>query len=286
MSKDIPFDELKVGDKYGPRPFDTSEKAVQRFCDEMGDQNPLWLDKSPWGGPVVPPLLSATLIGLGMIGTKYDAHATVPSRLIQTHIRPAFVGSNLTQAGTLIDKYIKRGLEYVAIKSVISDEAGNEVRHVTDHFLLSLERTNRADTPGHDWPKVDVEIGAKGPELPPFTRVAYQRALDDPARFRDDSSHRDDYARTVGFKSALLSGYLTGGYLNKYLVDYYGAGWLMGGTVSLQFAKAVQQRENITIRASVTQRVRAEKGYKVTLDFVVEKEDGTPAIIGTASGVK
>ena len=27
MSKDIPFDQLKIGDKFGPRPFDTAKAA-------------------------------------------------------------------------------------------------------------------------------------------------------------------------------------------------------------------------------------------------------------------
>lgn len=140
MSKDIPFDELKIGDKFGPVPFDTSQKAVKAYCDEMKDHNPIYLEDSPFGGPVVPQLLSATLLGLRMIGTKYDSHATVPTRLIQKNIRPARVGEKLTLSGTLIDKYVKRGLEYAVIESVITDEKGNVVRRVIDHFLLSLER--------------------------------------------------------------------------------------------------------------------------------------------------
>lgn len=140
MSKDIPFDKLKIGEKFGPVPFDTSPKAIKQYCDEMHDHNPIYLKESPFGGPVVPPLLSATLLGLGMIGTKYDAHATVPTRLIQKNIRPAKVGEKLVLSGTLIDKYIKRGLEYAVIESVITDEKGKVVRRVIDHFLLSLER--------------------------------------------------------------------------------------------------------------------------------------------------
>jgi hypothetical protein len=89
---------------------------------------------------VVPPLLSATLLGLSMIGTKYDSHATVPTRLIQKNIRPTKVGEKLMLSGTLIDKYIKRGLEYAVIESVLTDEGGKVVRRVIDHFLLSLER--------------------------------------------------------------------------------------------------------------------------------------------------
>jgi len=140
MSKDIPFDRLTIGERFGPVPFDTSARAVQQYCDEMKDHNPIYLEDSPFGGPVVPPLLSATLLGLRMIGTKYDSHATVPTRLIQKNISPVRVGEKLTLSGTLIDKYIKRGLEYAVIESVLTDVKGKVVRRVVDHFLLSLER--------------------------------------------------------------------------------------------------------------------------------------------------
>jgi hypothetical protein len=140
MSRDIPFDELKIGMEFGPVDFDSSEKAVKRHCDEMGDHNPIYLTDSPFGGPVIPPLLSATLLGLRMIGTKYDAHATVPARLIQKNVNPGKVGKKMTLSGTLVDKYIRRGLEYAVIESVIRDEDGMEIRRVIDHFLLSLER--------------------------------------------------------------------------------------------------------------------------------------------------
>jgi acyl dehydratase len=243
MSKDIPFERLKIGDRFGPRPFDTSEDAVEKYCNEMGDRNRLWLTESPWGGPVTPPLLSATLIGLGMIGSKYDSHATVPVILIQKNIKPIFVGAKINQRGVLINKYIKKGLEYAVIESVLTDDKGNEYRRIVDHFLLSLERYDKPDSPGKTnidsmFPKI-----AGGIDIPSFTRIAYQPALDDASRFLDDSSHRDNYAQTKGFKSALLSGYITSGYLCKYLVDYFGSNWLMGGEVSLRFVRAVYQRE-------------------------------------------
>ncbi len=94
----------------------------------------------------MPPLYQATLVGLRMMGTIHDTHATVPTKLIQKNIRPAKVGEQLTFSGTLIDKYIKRGLEYAVIESVIVDAAGNEIRRVTDHFLLSLEHVDTPDT--------------------------------------------------------------------------------------------------------------------------------------------
>jgi len=140
MSKDIPFDELKIGDRFGPVEIPTDQNTISRYCEEMKDDNPVYLRDSPFGGPVVPPMYMATLLGLRMIGTRYDAHATVPVKLTQKNINPARVGKCFILNGMLVDKYIKRGLEYAVIESLLTDEDGTEIRRTTDSFLLSLER--------------------------------------------------------------------------------------------------------------------------------------------------
>ena len=147
MSKDIPYDELKIGDKYGPRELPSTDKDIDRYLKEMDDFNPIYTTASPWGGPVVPAMYMGTLLGLRMIGTKYDSHATVPARLYQKNINPAKRGKKLFLSGVLIDKYIKRGLEYAVIESVVTDKDGTEIRRTVDHFLLSLERRPETTEP-------------------------------------------------------------------------------------------------------------------------------------------
>jgi hypothetical protein len=140
VSKDIPYEKLIIGEQLGPREIPTADKDIDRYINEMGDLNPIYTDSSPWGGPVIPAMYMGTLLGLRLIGTKYDAHTTVPVRLSQKNINPAKRGKKLFLSGVLVDKYIKRGLEYAVIESVIKDEDGLEIRKTTDHFLLSLER--------------------------------------------------------------------------------------------------------------------------------------------------
>jgi hypothetical protein len=140
MSKDIPYEKLQIGEKFGPRELPSTDKDIERYLKEMGDDNPIYIKESPWGGPVVPAMYMGTLLGLRMVGTKYDSHATVPAKLYQKNINPAKRGKRLFLDGTLIDKFIKRGLEYAVIESMITDEDGLEIRKTVDTFLLSLER--------------------------------------------------------------------------------------------------------------------------------------------------
>jgi hypothetical protein len=254
------------------------------FTCEMDELNPIHTITSPWGGPVYPAMYMGTLLGLRMIGSRFDSHATVPARLFQRNIRPARLDKKLFLSGRLVDKYIKRGLEYAAIETLMSDEDGIEIRQTTDHFLLSLEK--RSDVPEvkglTDFnPIADLKPGR---EIPSFTRIAYQRALDE-FPFLDDSSHKDDYARTKGYSAALLSGYVLCGYLSKYFEDFYGPDWFTGGVIELAFIKAVHQKQPITIRASVAEKIEMEEGTRLILTFCIEQTDGTINVKGRAGGI-
>ena len=66
----------------------------------------------------------------------------------------------------------------------------------------------------------DVAVGM---EVPPIKKVAYQKALDI-GNFLPDSSHKDNYAQSKGYPSALLSGYILCGYINEFLVNSFGPG--------------------------------------------------------------
>ena len=140
MSKDIPWENLTVGDTFGPVELPYTERY---FTCEMEELNPIHTEPSPWGGPVYPAMYMGTLLGLRLIGSRYDSHATVPTRLFQKNINPAGLNKRLFLSGRLVDKYIRNGLEYAAIESVMSDEGGLDIRQTVDHFLLSLERKNR-----------------------------------------------------------------------------------------------------------------------------------------------
>ena len=140
MSRAIPFDEIEVGQALGPVETSASPKAVRRYCQDWDDSNPLYLEDSPWGGPVVPPAFMAGLTGFQLLATRYDARATVGTRTEHWNLRPAAVGTRLITRGTITEKYIKRGLEYVVIESSTLDEAGVEIRRSRDQILLSVER--------------------------------------------------------------------------------------------------------------------------------------------------
>jgi len=226
----------------------------------------------------------AALFGQRMLGSKYDTHATVPTRLFQKNINPAKLNKKLFLSGGLVDKYIKRGFEYTVTESLMIDEDGLEIRRTTDHILLGLEKRmdvqemrGLIDSTAFD----DLPIGN---EIPSYTRIAYQRALDE-FPFLPDSSHKDNYARAKGYPAALLSGYILCGYLSKYFEDFFGPAWFTGGEIELAFVKAVHQKQPITIRASIAKKTEIKGDSQLTLGFCIEQADGTINVRGKAMGI-
>ena len=142
MSRDIPFDDIDdivVGETLGPLETVVDGKVIEKYCDEFRDYNPLYLEDSPFGGPVVPPAFMEVFTGPKLLGTKYRAQSPVPTKSVYEFINPARVGKRLITTGKIVDKYVKRGLEYVVIEAMMVDEDGVEIRRNIHHIVLSLE---------------------------------------------------------------------------------------------------------------------------------------------------
>ena len=140
MAEPLIYDALTVGEALGPVTTRITAKAVQAYCDDWDDPNPLYLQGSPMGAPVAPPAFMAGLTGFRLLGAKYDARATIGVKTEHENLAPIPVGQTMTTRGVVADKYVKRGLEYVVISSTSYDEAGKAFRRSTDHILLSLKR--------------------------------------------------------------------------------------------------------------------------------------------------
>jgi len=144
MSKYIPFESIVVGEPLGPLEYLADKGAVEQYCNDWKDYNPVYLEDSPFGGPVVPPAFRAGLDSFRLLATKFDSHATVGVKTEHEFINPAKVGRRLITTGKIADKFIKRGIEYVVIEYLTVDEDGTEIRRSVDHIALSVERTSDA----------------------------------------------------------------------------------------------------------------------------------------------
>lgn len=149
MSKDIPFDSIVVGETLGPIEYPVKTGHVKQYTEDWKDPNPIYLEDSSFGGPIVPPAYRAGLDSFSLLGSKYNARATVGVSTEHKFIAPLKPDQTVSAKGVLTDKYIKRGIEYVVIVYELLDESGTLIRQSVDCIALSVERVDQPDTPGH-----------------------------------------------------------------------------------------------------------------------------------------
>lgn len=127
-----------------------------------------------------------------------------------------------------------------------------------------------------------IEVGF---EVPPIAKVIYQRALE--RSFSKDSIHNDEYTKQQGYPGALVSAYVLAGYMSEPMVGFFGPSWFTTGKIALTFiGGGVQQGDHVTCHATVRAIEEIEGGDRhLTLDVWMEKEDGSKAVVGEASGV-
>ena len=148
MSREIPFESIIVGETLGPIEYVVSKEDVEQYCDDWKDPNSMYLEDSPFGGPVAPPAFRAGLDSFRLLGSRYDSHATLGFSTEHEFMNPITIGKRLIVTGKLADKYIKRGIEYVVIEYSTVDEDGLKIRESIDHIALGVER--REEPEEHD----------------------------------------------------------------------------------------------------------------------------------------
>jgi hypothetical protein len=299
MLLQISFDNIQIGEMFGPVELLMDEKLVKQYCEDHDDYNPIYLEDSPFGGPVVPTSYKASLQCQWSMGTKYDMHATIPTRSEQEYLNPAKVGSTLITTARLSGKYLKRGLEYIILESQTIDQNGVRIRHGLEHLLLGLQKRHGEATEGYDAVRNyvfqkevtpnDRVLAAKGnlvvgSEIPPLTKTAWQRALHEKI-FLSDSIHDDNYTRSHGYAGPLVSGYVLNEYMSQMLLDFFGPNWLRGGIISQDFINGgVQEGDRLVCHARITGMSEETAGIRLLLDIWMEKNQGIKVVIGKAMG--
>lgn len=145
MSATLPFDSIVIGEELGPWSVEITVAVVRDYCSDWDDPNTLYLKGTADGGPpIAPPAFMAGLACFRLLARKYNASGTIGAKTEHENLRPIRVGETLRTEGRIVEKYIKRGLEYVVVESTAYNDAGQPVRNSRDHILLSVERVPEA----------------------------------------------------------------------------------------------------------------------------------------------
>jgi acyl dehydratase len=212
---------------------------------------------------------------------------------------PIPVGSQIRSRSTIIDRYQKRGRDWIVNETdLMSAEAKDEGK------LLVRGRTYQSFLPprspkdsGEEGFVVDQSTAEKKEPRPPFP-TATGRDLDSVTRLIDDrrcwmfsgpgkTYHTDrDEAKKLGFPSIVVQGMMSTCFVSQVMQDRFGMGWLQGGKMSVKLTNVLWVDETVTAHARVREEQPEGTRTRVHCDVWVDKGDGVRVILGTASALR
>jgi 3-hydroxybutyryl-CoA dehydratase len=126
-----------------------------------------------------------------------------------------------------------------------------------------------------------------GEELPVLSKTIVQRQIDCYSGVRPHSIHTDpEYARTKGFRGALVQAMMSTAYVSQMMTERFGEGFVKGGQIKVAFTKPVYAGDTLTVHGRVKSREAEGQRTRVTLEVWCENEDGVMTMAGTASGLE
>jgi len=153
-------------------------------------------------------------------------------------------------------------------------------------------------------PRHEEVANLLGRELPPLSRawslelfrdrheMVYGPGLVVPEAWPEHNIHSDDAAaKREGLPGAVASAPQLISMAHRMMLSAFGEGWLAGGKIDVKMIKPVYVTDFTTAKGRVTaltlEGARDGKGerVRVSCDVRVERRDGTPVLIGTASAL-
>jgi len=279
-----------VGRPCGSHEYEVTREIVDFYADALDDHDPLY-------AKFAPPLLyhSECYKSLGEWYLKNlfgNLHAQQDWELFA----PIEIGSRVRTRSTIIDRYHKRGRDYVVNETdLVSAEDGR---------LLVRGRTHQSFLPPKEDPAdgfvVDSSTAAdkaKRAPRPPFP-TATGRDLGSFGKLVDRrrcwmfsgpgrNYHTDpEEARKIGFPTIVVQGMMTTCFVSQVMQDAFGEGWLTGGKMSVKLVNVVWVDETLIAHGKVREEVPEGTQTRVHCDVWVEKSDATRVLIGTASALQ
>jgi len=200
---------------------------------------------------------------------------------------PLTVGTTVRTRSTVVERYLKRGREYVVNEVLLTDEAGRWLQRSRTHqsFLVEAERHGLVvDRDREKRADRQFAIGeGPGMALTPFTRtitIPMCEAFSGPEK----NYHTDRAsAQMLGFPDIVVQGMWSVCLISELMTTAYGLAWQLGGTLDLRLVNVVWVQDALTAHGKVREEVAEGAKRRLHLDVWCEKPDGTKATVGTAT---
>ena len=276
-----------VGRHCGGHSYEITREGVDFYADALDEHHPLQERYAP---PLIHHSECYEFVGEWYLKNLFgNLHGQKDWELFA----PIPVGSRVETRSTIVERYAKRGRDYVVNETDLTDaETGQLLVRGRTHqsFLPPREEVGDgfvvdADTAKKKAPRPPFPT-ATGRDLAPVTKTIDERRcwmFSGPGR----NYHTDrEQAANIGFPNIVVQGMMSTCFVSEVMQNEFGMGWLAGGKMSVKLTNVLWVDETVTAYGKIRETLPEGTRQRVHCDVWVEKEDGTRVLLGDASAVE
>jgi hypothetical protein len=277
-----------VGRHCGGHRYEVTPALVDFYAEALDDRSPLY-------GEIAPSLLFHSEC-YKVLGEWYlkNLFGNLHARQDWELFGAVPIGAAVHTRSTIVERYHKRGRDYVVNETDLMDADGR---------LLVRGRTHQSFLPAGGGAKprfvVDEKTAqdkaareprapfptAAGPDLPAIEKVVDERRcwmFSGPGK----NYHTDrEAAKQLGFPNIVVQGMMSTCFAHQLMQDRFGRGWVIGGKMSLKLTNVLWVDERVVVRGKIREEIAEGTRTRVACDVWAEKQDGTRIAIGEASAL-
>ena len=140
----LTYEILTVGEEFVSDTHLVTPEDIEAYAYAVEDDHPWYAGPSPFGGPVAHPTLMANQ-ALHLRHGKYIVHAGLHAKMHFEFLEPVRPGMRVRSRGRVIDKYVRRGRQYMVTEYVTEDEHGTALVRGQFTQMLIPEGTRPGD---------------------------------------------------------------------------------------------------------------------------------------------
>ena len=282
--------DILVGQDIGAHEFEVTPELVGGYMAGVDDQNPWYTGSSPLGAAVAPALLLHSEVyhygGWYLKNIFGNLHARQEWDLFA----PIMVGDSVSTHSTIVDRYIKRGRDYVVNEVQIFDTGGRLLSRGRTHQSFLIDESNEGFAVDKQREKkkerrIETGAGEFEEELEPLEKPITMDML---RTFSPGVNYHNDVeaAKKLGFPDIVVLGMTTVCFLSELMTRRFGEGWYSGGRMSVNLVNVLWGADaGVTCKGRIREYTPEASGRRAHCDIWAEKADGTKVIVGTASAV-
>jgi 3-hydroxybutyryl-CoA dehydratase len=300
------WDVAEIGHRSPAFSYEVTAESIADYCKAVRNDNPLYLDadaaaKGPFGGIIAPPTYvfkcaplrrNEVMHAQGYASPEEKRDRATPYAKSEILFqRPIRVGDTITSTVELIDKYERRGNQFITWKTEATNQNGEKVVEYTYTIIWRRGQKDTSAKPAQEATAAPAEHPKhepKGESLPIVTKVETQEAIDQYAELTrvrprvSASLHSDpEFAQRTIFGGTVNMGVATAAYCAEVLEKKFGPGAILkpGSRLEYKGIRPIHADTRITLSGHVVN----ESPTSTNCEIHVHDDKGTLLGLATAT---